>query len=697
MNGRASESRCDIRKDAPRRHPSLWVVLGILFCWTGFLYILGIVKTPEITRSFAAVNLFSAIPDRAILFGVVLVVIGGLLIIASSPWTSLPWRIIDEVVAQKGSTTLSRMRGVWLHRSVLIAASVVYVLVLVWVYSGRHTHAVIAPFIAALIAFGWTLRRQGSRAAGSFVVRTSDLLVVAAPPFLLIARYWADIPSWYFSFWGDERPFFTVAKALLHHAQASVFLYEGVYGKFPIADSYLVAVFLALIGDSIVGWKVGSVAILGLTCGAVYCCGAVLFDRWVGALAALFLAANHYLGAFGLIGYNNLHMCLTSTVGVTLFAASYRNRSLALAYAAGVVCGLMTYSIWGGLILVPLIFLLVLCLGASRGGASEALRTLAALLFGFILAALPGLISNPAGSIARVAHGLSHGKGYIGGVTLYNTSWDSWASLSTSLVALFRNDWWGSHYVYASLVDPITGFLVVLGLGVIAGSGRSWGATILFVWFIGGLLGVVLLSRLNTPYLTRLVFIMPPLTLVGGVGVVWLVQNVSSQLGRAMIVTTIIGAVIVMNAQLLYVASPSRGSISPHRLIIREIQHGNGESFILVVPGSQVDLTLQDLVRDYTPRGKRVVFIAEGELRQMFGTHRLASEIPENATVLAEFALDSVMKQLSMERFGGKAVIQIAPEGAGHGIVAIGGRVGSSVRSEIRPVPEWLRSVLGMI
>ena len=670
---------------------------GVFFCWLGFLCLMGHVKAPRMASFFHRIDLLPAIPDRVVPFGLALIATGIGFIVASAPWRGLPWRITDQIVAQPERCNSNGERQVGRRWRAFTLAMTAYACVLAWLLMAPYTHAMVVPFVMALSGFAWVFRSESSVVEGRFSIRWLDIGVLVAVLLLTVIRYWGDIPSWYFSFWGDERAFYEMGKALVGGPQPSIFLYTGVYGKFPLLDSYVVSLFLALFGVSIFSWKLGSVVILGVTCGAVYLSGAVIFNRRVGVIAALLLAVSHYAGAFALIGYNNLHMCLTSTIVVVLFSVSYRNRSPLLAYATGVVGGLMSYSIWGGLIIVPIVCLQALYLGGMRGGRKEVEASSRFIGFGFLLAAVPGLISNPVSSINAVANGLSHGRGLFGDLTVEGTPWNSWTSLTTSIVAFFRNDWWGSHYVFGPLLDPVTGFLVILGFGVLLGCRRSWGGGLLLAWLVIGFVAIIGLSRLNHPYLTRLLFLLPPLALVGGVGAVWLLEKTVWRSGRVIVSAAIGAAIFVLNFQQLYIRSPLNGSLNHVRAMVREIQFDEAKHFIVVTPGVNADEFTCRILSDYTPPGRAVSCIEGTGLRKAIQSRQGEIQDLRETAILAFTEQTGLLAEVSRDFFEATPVMSIHSELGGPALLSVNGRVSRAALAEIRPLPDWLRMLVGVL
>lgn len=462
--------------------------------------------------------------------------------------------------------------------------------------------------------------------------------VITATSFYILTQ---DLTSWYFSCIGDEFAFYDLARHLLNSPDIVPFEYKGVYGKFPVADSYYTAIFLWLFGPNVWSWKFSLVVIHIITALALYGLGRVLFNRSTAIISSSLLSVSHYFSAFDRIGYNNTHMCFTSTFTLLVLGRALTTQSPRLFFLCGINSGVLTYSIWGGLLTLPVIamFLILFCL--RRGSLGAFLKMTLVLFLGFVVTTLPGMLVNSLDDIRQIVGALNHGA-TVG----VNQKFDTWSALLTSGTAFFFNRWWSDHYVSGPLVDPITGFFTIIGFAAFVGRCRSWQNAAVLAWVLLSLIGVVVLSPSNYPYITRLIYLLPPLHLVAGYGFSSIFpdqvfKSIKRPIGVAVILLS-----FLLNVQQLYVGTPSVTPIYEPRQIIKELQNANSNTVVYIAQGDLDNRNYRFLLQLYERADLRTVVTNEVSVRAAHGDGSLEELFPAHAKIIAPLPLAGLLEDL---------------------------------------------------
>ena len=129
---------------------------------------------------------------------------------------------------------------------------------------------------------------------------------------------------------GDEYIFFTDAKAIitpLRLSEVAAHLFDGTwtYGAHPYVSSLIQALSMLLLGRDNFGWRFSNIYLSAVSIGLFYLFFKGFFSRRVAILAALLLAASHYLMNFSKIGYNNLQALFIMSLVLWLSAQGVRS------------------------------------------------------------------------------------------------------------------------------------------------------------------------------------------------------------------------------------------------------------------------------------------------------------------------------------------------------------------------------------
>ncbi len=191
----------------------------------------------------------------------------------------------------------------------------------------------------------------------------------------------AQIPT---TFSGDEGSAGLFAVLLLEE-EANNLLGLGWF-SFPALYFGVQSVSIAIFGQTIEALRLTSALAGALTVVAVYWLGRALFDRFTGALAAIYLLASHYHIHFSRIGLNNVWDGLFGTVAILGLWDGWKNGRRLGFVICGLALGLGQYF-YVSIRILPLIFLAwaLIALLVDRARFRQRLP-------GFILAALIALV-----------------------------------------------------------------------------------------------------------------------------------------------------------------------------------------------------------------------------------------------------------------------------------------------------------------
>jgi 4-amino-4-deoxy-L-arabinose transferase-like glycosyltransferase len=130
----------------------------------------------------------------------------------------------------------------------------------------------------------------------------------------------------------------------------------------PTLFFYLIRLFLAVFGYTIVGLRLPSVLAGTLAVAAMYGCVAVLSNRRVALIAAVLMAAYHFHIHWSRLALNNIWDTLWVPATIGLYAWGWKNRNSAGAALAGATLGFSQYFYQGGRLGVLLLTFVVVWL-----------------------------------------------------------------------------------------------------------------------------------------------------------------------------------------------------------------------------------------------------------------------------------------------------------------------------------------------
>jgi 4-amino-4-deoxy-L-arabinose transferase-like glycosyltransferase len=158
-------------------------------------------------------------------------------------------------------------------------------------------------------------------------------------------------------FFVDEMNFATAVWHANHHDFIPLLRRFSDVASFPYVYPYWQSLTTALFGPSLLGLRLVSAVIGTLTIPAIYFLGRTLFDRRVGLLAAVLLAALPPHIHFSRLGLNNIADPLVGILMLAFLARGLKHHRQTDYVLAGVFLGLTQYFYEGGRVLYPVLAL----------------------------------------------------------------------------------------------------------------------------------------------------------------------------------------------------------------------------------------------------------------------------------------------------------------------------------------------------
>jgi hypothetical protein len=434
-----------------------------------------------------------------------------------------------------------------------------------------------------------------------------------------------DITHWYYSAIGDEYAFLSNANGVLQDGIRRPFAQDGVYGAHPVLGTIFQAGVMAVFGRNHFGWVFSSVLSAALAIPAVYLIGRSLAGRGVGLIAAALFASCHYIFAFSHIGYNNMMAPTPIAWSIAFFALALRRPRAWLLYASGLAAGLGFYTFYSARVTMLILALFILVQYGLRGcftprGLRDRLLELWPLLLGFVLAAGPIFGASGTAVITRMFNEVPGGYASdITGPPGQKIMFNFWLN-----VPAFFVNWQSAHYTYGSLLDPVTGVLATLGVGLAI---RWWSrplCKLILIWTAVAVGVTALLSPHPTTAVTRLMFDIPPLAILGALAArqiwrslpPWPALEARSQIVGLGAAAVLLAVVLGLNLYHFWVVSPANMHLTPDATVIGALRSGicgpEPNRTIVVMRGHGL---LRGALTSYGPESDLPQFITHEQLR----------------------------------------------------------------------------------
>ena len=447
---------------------------------------------------------------------------------------------------------------------------------------------------------------------------------VAALVAVFIALNAHDLNDWYYSAIGDEYAFLAAASGVLADGIRKPFSQDGVYGAHPMLGTLFQAAVMRLFGNNHFGWIFSSVLSAALAIPAVYLIGRVLGGWAVGLIAAALFGFNHYLFAFAHLGYNNVMAPAPTAWAFALFLLSWRRPSIGLLFACGIAAGLGFYTFYSARTTIPIIGLFLILSASVRENLSwrhwwEQIQRFWPIALGLVLAAGPIFAASGTAVITRMFNEVP--GGYDPSVTgppgqkILSNFW-------LNVPAFFYNTH-VAHYISGSLLDPLSAILAALGIGLAIRWCRHRGVRFVLVWTVVAVATTALLSPHTTTAVTRLLFDIPPLAVLGALAARQLWESFPLEFddqgtvsAPAVAVAALIVAVLGINVHRFWFVTPTRYHLTNDAVVVGALRsplcQNDPARAIVVMRGHGL---LRGALTSYRPERDLPRFVTHAELK----------------------------------------------------------------------------------
>jgi len=358
-------------------------------------------------------------------------------------------------------------------------------------------------------------------AIGGWRPRLSPMTVIPIVLFALAIgpRLWqaADLP---YGLWYDEAQGALEVRRVFHQGTYTPIL--NTYGKDTSGFFYIISGLSLFLGDGILAARTAAALVGALTVPFAYLLGRELFGWRVGLAAGLLLAFMRWHINFSRLGFNPISLPLCATVAFWLLARAVRRQQWSDVAWAGLALGVGLHA-YTGFRGMPVVALVALAAAAvlQRWPLRSVVPRFGLYVGGMALTALPVLVfavQDPVTFNGRTAQTLIMTES-VSDAEKLRQIWDS--VQRHALMFNVSGDLNGRHNLPgAPMLDPLTGALVVLGLGWLLVRPRDWRTLMLLAWSAVSLSGGILTLAFEAPQGVRTFGITPVLAVLGGIGLV---------------------------------------------------------------------------------------------------------------------------------------------------------------------------------
>lgn len=387
---------------------------------------------------------------------------------------------------------------------------------------------------------------------------------------------WRDIGAAYYSAVGDEYIFFNLARSIvLGEKKLSLFKIpghlsvldlEGIYGFTPAANSIFQALVMKIFGLNHWGWIASSIVAVILSMIFLFLFSKELFGQKGAICTLLFYACSHYLWAFTHLGYSHIQGIYILFASLYVFIKGLRKQNYPLLFGAGLISGFCFYGSHFSMISPLLIFMYFI----FSGKFLKKIKGVLIYLVGFLTIFIPCVLIN-----YRVFSDPVMGRSLLGSTEIPDGRRFIyfWKNIGISFLAFFKNNR-TSHFVSGSLIDPISGLFLAIGLLTIIWFWREY--KFIIVKFILLLVMVGGLSQYPYVAITRLYFLLPTVSLIAALGYLSFEKMLLSlklpKLALFSITVIIFLAVFILNYYRFYYQTPKKMDLTKEALVMGAVQ-----------------------------------------------------------------------------------------------------------------------------
>jgi 4-amino-4-deoxy-L-arabinose transferase-like glycosyltransferase len=281
--------------------------------------------------------------------------------------------------------------------------------------------------------------------------------------FLGMVLFSINIDAWQTSYIGDEYSQFELSYSIAEEKDinilaADLFNAEGNYKTTPMMASYLQAFFLKVFGADGFGWRISNALLCTLGIGLLYLFYKTFLGDPLALSAAALLVCSEYLISFGKIGYANLQAFFILSVLLTAAIWAARSTRFIAFVILGISMGFAFYLFPAALYTLPIPILLLFIYRPPFTKASilrwgTMMISMGILIYPLFLQPNYWALKIPGTFLDNTLFPNSIG-GYL----------DHFSSNALYALFSFLYVQQDTHFVSISYVDPLTGFLILLGI-----------------------------------------------------------------------------------------------------------------------------------------------------------------------------------------------------------------------------------------
>ncbi|MBV9174123.1 MAG: glycosyltransferase family 39 protein, partial [Chloroflexi bacterium] len=356
--------------------------------------------------------------------------------------------------------------------------------------------------------------------------RPRSVALVALGLFVLalLPRIWqvADVP---YGIWYDEAQGALEIRRVVEHGTYTPIL--QTYGRDTSGFFYLMPALAEVLGDNIFSARLAAALVGALTVAVTYLLGRELFGWRVGLAAGALLALMRWHLDFSRLAFNPISLPLAAVVAFWLLARAMRRGRWTDFALAGLGLGLGLHA-YTGYRVMPLVALLVLGYAAlvQRWPLATFAGRTGLYSGGAVLIGLPVVIfalQHPADYNARTVQTLILAAPVDNAVKVQQL----WENLQKHVLMFnVSGDMNGRHNLPgAPMLDPLSGGLVVFGMGLVVLRARDWRSVLLLAWAGAALASGIVTLAFEAPTAVRTIAITPVLAILAGLGLVVLLDR----------------------------------------------------------------------------------------------------------------------------------------------------------------------------
>ncbi len=468
---------------------------------------------------------------------------------------------------------------------------------LYWHILGRqYTHWDILLFFASLVLVGFAVQRFDRPTQRPKLHFTRlDLAAIPALGALAVAVDSIELTRWNFAWIGDEGAFFSAAELVAKDTRTwNFFNLAWVYNAHPALDTVYQALVMKAFGPNVFGWRFSEVLMVAGTTMLMYPLAVALFGRLAALASCVVLFTNNYLMAFSRIGYNNAHMVFYATLLMLMLALAWRTQRAVFVFATGAAMGFCLYTFMGAILMWPIVALLLLIIFLRRPDWKQVFAG-GIMLVGFVLVVIPGVLTT---TLDRLIYTASHNsyQQLANDMTMR-------ISLVDSTLSFWSNYQWRNHFVGGPLLDELTGILLVIGLSTALFRINKRSERLAFAWFVVGLLLIALSDFASEAHLTRLLLLVPAVSLLAGLAIARLERVLHGSLRLSgvaahAVILLLLAVIPVLNVYKLLSNSPTGSDAASKVMLMKAIQEHPGYLIVQVgsspIPDAQTPLMLSE-------------------------------------------------------------------------------------------------------